>query len=234
MKILQLLLLILLFSVQASVDAKLYKWVDEDGRVHYSDKVPPEQIDQAREELNKVGVVKERVDRALTPEERAIQAEVLKKQRDEEQRLEKLKKEKEHERNTLLKSYSDPEQIIRLKQERIDALKRNIELAEENLIIQNRNLEDLLKRAADRERSGDVVSEVFISQIEKTREQIAHQKQFIIDKTEEITTTKEKYDYELAKYLEYSGQTLDPTIIKQVEEAEAEQKEQADNVDSKN
>lgn len=217
MKILQLLLLILLFSVQASVDAKLYKWVDEDGRVHYSDKVPPEQIDQAREELNKVGVVKERVDRALTPEERAIQAEVLKKQRDEEQRLEKLKKEKEHERNTLLKSYSDPEQIIRLKQERIDALKRNIELAEENLIIQNRNLEDLLKRAADRERSGDVVSEVFISQIEKTREQIAHQKQFIIDKTEEITTTKEKYDYELAKYLEYSGQSLDSDNMKQAE-----------------
>lgn len=220
MKILQLLSLILLLGLQTTVAAKLYKWVDEDGRVHYSDKVPPDQIDQAREELNQVGVVKERVDRALTPEERVIQAEALKKQRDEEQRIQKLKKDKEQERNTLLKSYSDAEQIIRLKQERIDALKRNIELAEENLIIQNRNLEDLLKRAADRERSGDVVSTVFIDQIEKTREQIINQKQFIIDKTEEIDTTEEKYEYELTKYLEYTGQTRDSVKAEQTEQTD--------------
>ncbi len=217
MKILQLLFLILLFALQTSDAAKLYKWVDEDGRVQYSDQVPPDQIDQAREELNKVGVVKERVDRALTPEERITQAEELKKQRDEEQRIEQQKKEIERERNTLLKSYSNAEQIKRLKQERIDALKRNIELAEENLVIQNRNLDDLLKRAADRERSGEVVSAVFINQIQTTREQIDNQKQFILDKTKEIQSTQEKYDYELIKYLEYSGQELDSTESEQTE-----------------
>lgn len=219
MKTLQLLTLILLIGLQPSVSAKLYKWVDKDGNVHYSDNVPPDQIKQAREELNQAGVVKEQIERALTPEERQQQAAALKKQKDEEQRLLQLKQQKEHERNTLIKSYSDADQITRLKQERIKALQRNIELAEENLIIQNRNLQDLMKRAADKERSGDIVSEIFLNQIEKTREQIINQEKFIVDKRQEISETELKYDYELKKYLEYTGQER----IEQKSDAKTEQ-----------
>ncbi|MCB1629640.1 MAG: DUF4124 domain-containing protein, partial [Xanthomonadales bacterium] len=49
--------------------AKLYKWVDENGNVHYSDQVPPSQAKQARSELNEQGVAVKQVDRALTAEE---------------------------------------------------------------------------------------------------------------------------------------------------------------------
>ena len=48
---------------------KLYKWVDKDGNVHYSDQVPPDQVDQARQELTEQGVVVDRMDRAPTAEE---------------------------------------------------------------------------------------------------------------------------------------------------------------------
>ncbi|KAA3639862.1 MAG: DUF4124 domain-containing protein [Proteobacteria bacterium] len=203
----QILLLITLIVLQGDLSAKLYKWVDEDGKVHYSDKVPPEYIDQAREELNKSGVVKGSVDRALTPEERQQQAAELARQQQQAQQQAELKKQQQAERNKLIKSYSNADQITRLKNERINALQRNIELAEENLIIQKRNLDDLLKRAADRERSGGVVSDAFTAQIEKSREQIKNQQMFIFDKTEEIKATEEKYDNELAKYLYYTGQT---------------------------
>jgi len=74
------------------------------------------------------------------------------------------------------------------------------------LVIQRKNQEDMMSRAADKERSGEVVSEVFLSQINQIKDQIEFQKQFIIDKTAEIEETREKYDSELAKYLEYSGQ----------------------------
>ena len=50
---------------------KLYRWVDKDGKVQFSDSLPPEAIDQARTELNNSGRVVADVDRALTPEERA-------------------------------------------------------------------------------------------------------------------------------------------------------------------
>lgn len=203
----QLLLLLILMAFQGGVSAKLYKWVDEDGKVHYSDKVPPEYIDQARQELNQAGVVKDTVDRALTEEERKQKAEELARQQEQAQRQAELKKQQQAERNKLIKSYSNADQITRLKRERIDALERNIELAEENLQIQRRNLDDLLKRAADKERSGGVVSDAFAAQIEKSREQIKNQQQFIVDKTREIKETEAKYDDELAKYLYYTGQT---------------------------
>ncbi len=216
----QLLLLVTLIIFQGDLSAKLYKWVDEDGKVHYSDKVPPEYNDKARQELNQAGVVKDSVDRALTPEEKKQKAEELARQKAEAQKQAELKKQQQAERNKLIKSYSSADQITRLKRERIDALERNIELAEENLVIQKRNLDDLLKRAADKERSGGVVSDAFTAQIEKSREQIENQKLFIIDKTQEIKDTEEKYNDELAKYLFYTGQTqsIEPVLNKEEDE----------------
>lgn len=195
---------VLAFST--TVYGKLYKWVDENGKVHYSDKMPPDQIKNAHQELNEHGVVKERVDRALTPEERQAKAEELQRQKELEQQQQLEAARVERERNKLIKSYSSSEQIVRLKEERVSALKRNIEMAKENLVIQNRNLDDMLKRAADKERSGDVVSDTFLNQIETIREQIENQKIFIKEKTAEITSTQEKYDDELAKYLKYTQQ----------------------------
>lgn len=201
--------MILTGLVGTAETAKLYKWVDEDGKVHYSDKIPPEKNKLAREELNDQGVVTEKTARDLTPEEKKARAAELKKARElaEQQRLEAIRLEKE--RNAILKSYTSEEQIIRLKGERLDSLNRNIEMAEDNLVIQEKNHEDLLKRAADRERNGQVVSKAFLAQIDKIKGQIEYQKQFIIDKKAEVKTTTEKYDDELAKYKKYSGANVE-------------------------
>lgn len=194
----------MMMAFSLNVESKLYKWVDEDGKVHYSDKMPPDQIKNAHQELNEHGVVKEKVERALTDEERNVKAAELKLQR-EKAALQKQEAERvEKERNALIKSYSSAEQITRLKSERVNALQRNIQMAEENLVIQNKNLDDLLKRAADKERSGEVVSSVFLDQIDQIKTQMENQKEFILDKTAEITTTEKKYDGELEKYLMYT------------------------------
>ncbi|MCB1582251.1 MAG: DUF4124 domain-containing protein [Marinicella sp.] len=200
---------LLILTLSTSAFGKLYKWVDENGKVHYSDKMPPDQIKHEHQELNKNGVVKETVKRALTDEERKIKAQELQKLREleEQKRLEAERRERE--RNTILKSYSNAGQILHLKNERISALNRNIEMAEDNLVIQNRNLDDMLKRAADKERSGEVVSDVFLEQIEVIRTQIENQKIFIQEKTTEIRATEEKYDYEYKRYLEYTENESD-------------------------
>ncbi len=54
--------------------AQLYKWTDENGKVQYSDTVPPAAVDRARKEIRPDGMVKKEVDRAQTPEERRIAA----------------------------------------------------------------------------------------------------------------------------------------------------------------
>jgi len=64
----------------------------------------------------------------------------------------------------------------------------------------------LMKRAADKERSGEVVSDVFLSQIDQIKAQIEYQKEFIKDKTAEIAETEAKYDNELALYMLYTNE----------------------------
>ncbi len=198
-------LMLMLSSLPASA-AKLYKWVDENGKVHYSDKVPPDQIRNEHKELNEHGVVKDTVDKDLTDEEKVARAEEYKRQRELAAQKQRDAEALAAERNKILMSYSSADQIKRLKNERVSALERNIATASENLLIQEKNHKDLLKRAADKERSGEVVSDVFLDQITQVKNQIDYQKQFIIDKTAEITTTQEKYDSELAKYLMFTGE----------------------------
>ena len=53
---------------------RLYRWVDRDGKVQFSDSLPPEAVDQARTEISESGRVVADVDRALTAEERAASA----------------------------------------------------------------------------------------------------------------------------------------------------------------
>lgn len=52
------------------VQAATYKWTDEKGVVHYTDKIPPEAVNKGNVELNKQGVTVKRNDPALTPEQR--------------------------------------------------------------------------------------------------------------------------------------------------------------------
>ena len=65
-----LLLAALLCAVAAPASAaKLYKWVDENGQIRYSDRLPPQQSKQAHQQLNSQGVVLTTKDAAASPEE---------------------------------------------------------------------------------------------------------------------------------------------------------------------
>ena len=54
--------------------AATYKWVDEKGVIHYTDKLPPEEVNKANVELNKQGVTVKSTDPAPTAEQRRAKA----------------------------------------------------------------------------------------------------------------------------------------------------------------
>jgi Domain of unknown function (DUF4124) len=54
----------------ARVQAATYKWTDDKGVVHYTDKIPPEALNKGNVQLNKEGVPVKRTDPSLTPEQR--------------------------------------------------------------------------------------------------------------------------------------------------------------------
>ena len=75
------------FAAQAA-HAATYKWVDDKGVVHYTDKIPPEAQNKGNVVLDKNGIPIKRNDPPPTPEQRKARA-------DEEARQQQLAKERE-------------------------------------------------------------------------------------------------------------------------------------------
>ena len=69
-------------------DATTYKWIDDKGVVHYTDKIPPEALNKGNVELDKQGLPVKTTDPTLTPEQRRARA-------DEDARRKQLAKERE-------------------------------------------------------------------------------------------------------------------------------------------
>jgi hypothetical protein len=114
--------------------AATYRWVDQNGKVQYSDVMPPNQAGQGHSELDKQGRVVKEVKRSrLTAEERQRQAAVEQRQAEE-----KHKQEEQRRRDmALLATYASEKEIDL-------ARDRAIEL--ENLVI--RGLQTRMDAAA--------------------------------------------------------------------------------------
>jgi hypothetical protein len=196
-KVIVLLVVSLLFiQGDAYAKKKLYKWIDEDGNITYSDQVPPNQIKKKHEEISDNGVVLEKIGNAKTKEEFLAEKEIKRK----ELEAEKLAKEKEIIRKNILKAYSSESEITRLKDERIYALEKNIDLANQNLEFQKISKEQLLSMAADNERNGKNVSKALKSRIKIIEDKIKYQLKFIQAKTDEKNLVKLKFENDLKIY----------------------------------
>jgi hypothetical protein len=102
--------------------AQLYRWVDENGKTHFGDKIPPEYANQDRDVLSEQGIVLDRLPGGLTEEQRA---ELDRIPEDEEAR-----KKREQRDRMLLQSYSRVENIEAMRDRRLaemDALIGNTE-----------------------------------------------------------------------------------------------------------
>lgn len=98
--------------LSSSAIAGLYRWIDENGNVHYSDKIPPIAIKHGHIELSQYGIHKKKQLSVAQIKEIAE----IKKQREEEDRLQqqknKVRQLKKIQDEQLLSIYSTREELI--------------------------------------------------------------------------------------------------------------------------
>jgi hypothetical protein len=192
---------LLLALASGAVDAqkkKLYRWTDEKGEVHYTDALPPEAAQAARDELNSQGLAVESIGRAATPEERArLQAE--KARLAEEKRIadEQAKMDA-----VLLGSYPTEADLVKAYKERFDLLERSVESAQAGIGAQEKSLSELLAHAAGLEREGKPVPANVVQSIGRTREQVGGQREFLKKREAERKVLEAEYDSLLLRYRE--------------------------------
>ena len=134
-----------LLGSQAVGQERLYRWVDDDGVVHYGDHVPPEYASRNRDLLNTQGVTVGSEIGALTEEERAEIARLA--AIDEQARQARMEDARRDQ--VLLDTYLSVSEIERLRDRRLELLAAQIKVTEHYLSNLRKRLNRLQREAAD-------------------------------------------------------------------------------------
>lgn len=207
---LSLLLTTILFSATSVFANTLYKWEDENGQIRYSDRLPPKQTSQRFQTLTPSGRVLQTKEKSKTPEE-------LRQARAEKKRLEKaaLKKaelearinaEKQHNDDVLMLTFSNEDEILEAKEERIDVIDSVINLLKKDITIEEKKLHELNTRATKGYRhQGKEVPGGLAQNIEYSMAKILSKNDLMSIKKAERDKIIQQYEDDLVRYRELSA-----------------------------
>ena len=183
------LCLLLTLSSGISLATDLYRWTDENGKVHYTDRVPAEYVEQGYSIISEQGLTIHTIKAAS--EEAAEAAGTQEKQLSEAQ----LTRDR-----TLLMNYSSEDEIVKTRQRKIEELKALIILNEENTKSLENQYRDLTAKAGDHEKQGDSIPAALLTKLNVTKEKIkvftASNKQ----RQQEIETIEQQFERDLQRY----------------------------------
>jgi len=196
----QLLGFSLLVLMSQSAMAGLNKWVDENGQVHYGDRVPTKYLKKEREILNDQGIVvkkyKARLTHADILNKRKEQA-VLAKQNQQEQQL--VEEQALHDR-VLLDTFTTERDIIMARDARVDAVQSQISLTETNIQNSEEKLQKVKKRIVSIEKSKrEVPKNLRKEQIAVSR-QLESYYQYVETKANEKQRITDDFDRDIKRF----------------------------------
>jgi flagellar biosynthesis chaperone FliJ len=193
---LALLLLATSILLVPSARAVTYKWVDDQGTVHYTDKIPPEAINKGSIELNKQGVPIKKTDPALSPEQRrAREAE------DERTRqAAKIRDEIQRKDRALLQTYTTESEIDLSKKRALGTIDGQIQSAQGYIATLNKRKEEIATRVAAL--GGKPTPAALEREITNVDEELDKQADLIAVKRKEMVAVTARYDADKQRWRE--------------------------------
>jgi chromosome segregation ATPase len=194
-------LLLATIVTSAAMAQTVYRWVDENGEVHYGHAVPAEHAHRGYDRLRRDGTVRERVAPAMSPEERAERAERLAR----EAEMEAEQRSQESRDRMLLASYRSEEDIINTMEiqiARVDAQRDNVN-ADLDRVTQR--FETLIGQAAEETREGRIVPEQLRQNIQASRDRMAELRDRLDELDDEEEGLRNNYAAQLERFRELTG-----------------------------
>ncbi len=174
----------------------IYKWVDENGEVHYGQSLPPGYKDLAHEKLNQSGTVIGRTGRALTAAEReALAAQEVVARQAETERENQEKKDR-----LLLAAYRSEQDIMNAMNGELNVLNEQYTLVTNSIQEQRKSLRELAAQAAVLERAGQPVPEHLVAPLAALRSVIVRLRGQLARLEEQIAFSRATYENDLNRY----------------------------------
>jgi len=151
--------------------AKMYKWVDENGQIHFGDKIPTKYLVKEHDELNELGVKTRHREAAKTPEQKAEERRLEREQK----KIALVEKKKKQRDRVLLDTYTTERDLIVARDSRLDAVNSQIRLAETIISDSNNKIESMEQRVAQIKASNREVPVDLYNRIDNEKQQVAVQ-----------------------------------------------------------
>jgi hypothetical protein len=179
-----------------SKDKKLYHWVGADGKDHYSDDLPPEALDQAREELSKSGIPLKTIQRAQTVEEKAA----AQAKADADARAAEIAAKSAQGDQVLLSSYPTEAELRRAYDERIDQQTQTLKTIRIDLQSQQQSLHTLLVTASNIELTDKPVNTDLVRKIQTAHAHVLEDQKAQVQQMAQAQSLREESAAQLARY----------------------------------
>lgn len=200
-----------------SLHAATYKWVDDKGVIHYSDKIPPEAINKGNTELNRAGIPVKRTDPAPTLEQRRAREA-------EEERARQIAREREvieRRDRALLSTYTTESEIDLARSRALSTIDGQVQSATGYSALLTKRKTDLEGKIAAF--GGKPVPVVMERELANINSELAKQSELIAAKQKEALGVTARYEADKKRWSEMraraeasaNGTLKPPTTAKQ-------------------
>ncbi len=184
---------------------KLYKYVDDQGRIRYTDRPPIDMTGRASEQLNSQGTVVKRSSAALTPQEVAAREEEERKARE----VAAIAREESRKNRALLATYPSIKDID-------DARARALDNNTESVRQVKLRISDLEKRLVALGKEGEFYKDKPLPQNIKREtfeieSDLRAQRSLIESKQKDVEAINARYDEDKRRYLLITGSSAAPS-----------------------
>jgi ATP-dependent helicase YprA (DUF1998 family) len=199
----------ILLNINTVYAAKLYRWVDANGNVSYSDKVPPQDLKRERVELSETGRTIAIKEAAKTPEQLAVLKKIRALQKTKQVLLDKQLKEDD----VLLRTFQSEAAIDEILDGKIGMLDTQILQTKKQTGALLKQLLTHQKSAANYERQGKEIPKEALKNIESSEKQYQNNQKKIKRLAKQKITLTESFQNDKSRFVELKENTSSKPII---------------------
>ncbi len=213
---------------QPVMAAKMYKWVDEHGTVHYSDKLPPDSSKKAHDELNERGIMTKSVNRAKTDQEREAERLALEAEKQKRRAAAEKAAKARMQDQILLDTFTTERDLLMARDDRLGSIDSLIKITEGNNSRLTKQIKSTKASINDIASNNREVPENLTKKLSKLEQQFAKNRDFIKAKQQKRAKTETQFEAYLKRFRELKN----PDPEGNNEEAAAEDEQSATERDS--
>ncbi|MBI4293487.1 MAG: DUF4124 domain-containing protein [Betaproteobacteria bacterium] len=188
--------LALAYSAQIGAQQRMYKCVDDKGKVYYTQTPPKECLGRETEELSRQGRLLKRHEAALTPEQQAAREAERKKRIEDEQ----LAREERRKNQALLNTYSSEKDIEEARSRALNQVEKAIKDSQTKIASGEKR-----RKALDAEKefyAKKAPPPKLQDDIKNNEIELKNESEMLDAKKKEISAINAKYDEDKRRYLE--------------------------------